>query len=182
MADTEKAPEGAAAPAPASGMKKMLPILLVVAGGLIFGGAAGVFMIGPSIAKKFAPAAAVAGKEAAKEEAAAATEGKGKEGATEDKVFLLDNMVLNPAGSSGQRFLLVSIALRLKDAAIETDLKARDAEVRDAMLRVLGTKHVEELSDITRRDALKEELRASLDAIMKPGSIKGLYFPQFVIQ
>jgi flagellar basal body-associated protein FliL len=184
MSATEKAPEGEATPAPASGLKKMLPILLVVLGGLIFGGASGVFMVGPMVAKKFAPTVAEAGKEAAKGEAAAkeGEGGKGGEGGGEAKVFLLDNMVLNPAGSSGQRFLLVSIALRLKDAAIETELKARDAEVRDAMLHVLGSKQVEELSDITKRDGLKEELRKTLDAIVKPGSIIGLYFPQFVIQ
>jgi len=181
MADTEQAPEGEATPAPASGGKKMLPILLVVAGGLIFGGASGFFMLGPSISKKVAPSVAAASTEAAKEEAAAATEGEsGGEGGP--KVFLLDNMVLNPAGSSGQRFLLVSIALRLKDTAVEADLKARDAEVRDAMLRVLGSKQVEQLSDITQRDRIKDELRVALDAIVKPGSVKGLYFPQFVIQ
>lgn len=182
MADNEQAPsDGEATPAPASGGKKMLPILLVVLGGLIFGGASGFFMVGPAVAKKVAPAAAGAAgaekAEAPKEEEAAA-EGEGGEA----KVFLLDNMVLNPAGSSGQRFLLVSIALRLANAEIETELKARDAEVRDAMLRVLGAKHVEELSDITQRDRIKDELRKALDEILKPGSVKGLYFPQFVIQ
>jgi flagellar basal body-associated protein FliL len=183
MADTEKAPEGEAAPAP-SGKKKMLPIILIVLGGLIFGGAAGAFMLGPTIAKKIAPGAEKA--DAPKAEASAAKEeGKGgKEGEAggEAKVFLLDNMVLNPAGSSGQRFLLVSIALRLKDVTVENELKARDAEVRDALLHVLGTKHVEELSDIAQRDALKDELRKTVDAIVKPGAISGLYFPQFVIQ
>jgi flagellar FliL protein len=179
MADNEQAPsDGEAAPAPASGGKKMLPILLVVLGGLIFGGASGFFMVGPAVAKKVAPAAAGAEKAEAPKEEEAAAEGEGGEA----KVFLLDNMVLNPAGSSGQRFLLVSIALRLTNAEIETELKARDAEVRDAMLRVLGAKHVEELSDITQRDRIKDELRKALDEILKPGSVKGLYFPQFVIQ
>lgn len=191
MDETEQVPEGEAAPASqsASRIKKMLPLILVVAGGLVFGGAAGAYMLGPVIAKKVAPTAAGAAAAPAtdseskpKEEAAAsASEGEGEAGG-EAKVFLLDNMVLNPAGSSGQRFLLISIALRLKDAAVEADLKARDAEVRDAMLRVLGAKQVEELSDITRRDAIKEELRVALDKIVKPGSVKGLYFPQFVIQ
>jgi len=185
MADTEKGPEGEAGPAP-SGKKKMLPIMLIVLGGLIFGGAAGAFMLGPTIAKKIAPAGAEKA-DASKEEASASKEeGKGGEGGGEGggeaKVFLLDNMVLNPAGSSGQRFLLVSIALRLKDVAVENELKSRDAEVRDALLHVLGGKHVEELSDIAQRDALKDELRRTLDGIVKPGAVVGLYFPQFVIQ
>lgn len=181
MADaTDTAPEGITPPAETSGAKKLLPILLVVLGGLIFGGASGFFMLGPTIAKKVAPSAADVAKAAEKAEAAAASEGEAA--GAEAKVFLLDNMVLNPAGSSGQRFLLVSIAIRLKDATAEADLKARDAEIRDALLRVLGSKHVEELADITQREKLKEELRTTLHSIVKPGTVKGLYFPQFVIQ
>lgn len=185
MAEPAKDPEGEVAEAPKSGIKKLLPILLVILGGLTVGGASGAFMAGPALAKKFVPAkpmtAADSEKVAEEVEAKAEKEGGGKEGAGA-KVFLLDNMVLNPANSSGQRFLLVSIALRLKNATVEEELKTRDAEVRDALLRVLGTKHVEELSDISQREALKDELRKALDAIIKPGSIKGLYFPQFVIQ
>lgn len=162
----------------------MLPLILIVLGGLILGGAGGAFLVGPSVSKKVAPGAATA---AAKEEAEKPKEeGKGGEGGEAGgegaKVFLLDNMVLNPAGSSGQRFLLVSIALRLSSVEVENEIKARDAEVRDALLHVLGTKHVEELSEISQRDALKEELRKTLDGVIKPGAVKGLYFPQFVIQ
>jgi len=184
MADTEQAPEVEAAPAPATGGRKLLPILLVVAGGLIFGGGSGFFMVGPAIAKKVAPSAAEAAKaaKAGAIEAAAASAADSETPTGETKVFLLDNMVLNPAGSSGQRFLLVSVALRLANTAAETEVKARDAEVRDAFLRVLGTKQVEELSDISQREQIRQELRRTLDGIVKPGLVKGLYFPQFVIQ
>lgn len=184
MAEQETPAEVEGAPAPKSSGKKLLPIMLVVVGGLVVGGASGAFMAGPALARKLVPKAPMTAEDSAKaaEEAEKKAEKEGgKEGAVA-KVFLLDNMVLNPAGSSGSRFLLVSIALRLKDAAVEEDLKARDAEVRDALLKVLGAKHVEELSDIAQREALKEELKKALDAIIKPGSIKGLYFPQFVIQ
>ncbi len=181
MAENEQAPENEeTVPATPSAGKKMVPILLVVLGGLIFGGASGFFMVGPAVARKVT-GAVVAAKTDAKE-APAAKNAEADAPSADSKIFLLDNMVLNPAGSSGQRFLLVSIALRLKDAETEAELKARDAEVRDALLRVLGGKHVEELSDISQRDRIKEELRTALDAVVKPGAVKGLYFPQFVIQ
>jgi flagellar FliL protein len=183
MAEPDKAPEDEAPAAPApSRFRKLLPVLLVVVGGLIVGGASGMFMVGPVLAKRVTPKSAADSAKAAEEVTAKEGEGGAKEGGEGGTVFLLDNMVLNPANSSGQRFLLVSVALRLKDAAVEVELKARDAEVRDALLRVLGSKHVEELSDMAMRDGLKDELRAELDKIIKPGSVKGLYFPQFVIQ
>ena len=181
MAEAEQTTESEVAPTAVSSGRKLLPILLVIAGGLVAGGGSGFFMAGPALAKRVVGGTSADSATAAEEVTKTEAEGEGASG-DPGTVFLLDNMVLNPANSSGDRFLLVSIALRLKDAAVEADLKSRDAEVRDALLRVLGSKPADELSDIARREQLKHELRVALDAIVKPGSIKGLYFPQFVIQ
>jgi flagellar protein FliL len=91
--------------------------------------------------------------------------------------------VLNPANSEGARFLLLSISFELKTAALSDQMKQRDAEVRDAVLKLLGTKTVEQLSDIGAREALKEELRQAVGKLFqKKNAVKRVYFPQFVIQ
>ncbi len=71
----------------------------------------------------------------------------------------IDNLVLNPSGSGGTRHLMLSVAVEVKDDADAEQMKARDAEVRDAVLHVLGSKTVDELADIAARDSLKLELR-----------------------
>jgi flagellar FliL protein len=96
-------------------------------------------------------------------------------------VHLLDNLVLNPAGSGGTRFLLLSVAFELKNAAVLEQMKARDAELRDVVLVTLGSKTVEELADMSAREALRNELRAATVKTFKKG-VKRVYFPQFVIQ
>jgi len=61
-------------------------------------------------------------------------------------------------------------------------MKARDAELRDAVLVALGSKTVEQLADMTKRDSLKIDLTKAAAKLFKKGAVKRIYFPQFVIQ
>ena len=64
--------------------------------------------------------------------------------------------------------------------------KARDAEVRDIVLRVMGAKTVEQLSDMAMRDSLRQEVSDSLTSLVpkaqRKKAIRRVFFPQFVIQ
>ena len=95
---------------------------------------------------------------------------------------MVENLVLNPAGTNGSRFLLLTIGLAVPDEAGSQALQARDPELRDVVIRQLGAKTVETLADITRRDSLKVELRAALVERFGKKSVLDVYFPQFVIQ
>jgi flagellar FliL protein len=194
MAAKETAPAPAAAegeaPAP-TGMKAKLPMIAMVAVGLAIGGGTGAAVVGPMVAKKMgkatpphadsASAAGEAGGEAAGGEKAAAEGEKGKEGA-EPAVHLLENLVLNPAQSQGTRFLLFSVAIETGAASAAADLTAHDAELRDIILTSLGTKTVEQLSDMSTREGIKTDVQAAIVKRFGKSAVKRLYFPQFVVQ
>jgi len=173
---------------PGKGASKLMLILAVV-GGIAAGAAAGAFAVGPLVAQKLVPhvasAADSAGAHGEEEEAAEGEHGEGKEGESAAKpVHTIDNLVLNPAESGGQRFLLLTIAFELKDAATLDAMKARDAELRDVVLQSIGAKSVEYLADMAQRDSLKSELKTVAGKLFpdKKGVIRRIYFPQFVIQ
>jgi flagellar FliL protein len=151
--------------------KKRLPLILAIVGAVVLGSAAGVFVAGPMLAGKSAGEAA---KEAEVEKAA--------EDATPKPVYQIDNLVLNPAGTEGTRFLMATVAVQVPDEAAMALLKERDLELRDAVLRVLGTKSVEELADVSRRDSLKVELFGVLSKQLPAKTVREIYLPQFVIQ
>lgn len=183
MATTETA---AQTEAPA---KPKMPVLLGVAvGALVVGGALGATVIGPMMAKKMGkttPVVAAAdnsGEHAAEEDHAPAEGGAEGEAAAEPAVHLLDNLVLNPAGSGGSRFLLMSVAIEAADAAAVETFNTRDAELRDIVLTALGPKTVDELTDISKREQFKTEIQAALTEQFGKKSVKRLYFPQFVVQ
>ncbi len=203
MSTEETAPDGAET------RKKglppfVMPIVLVVAG-LGGGGYLGAKVVGPRLVAGFsggltaaelaahtptkkAHAEGEAGaddEEATDEDAAAEPEakGEGEHALTAPPLYTLSDLVLNPAGSGGTRFLMLSVAFDMKDSAAVEVLKQRDAEIKDAVLALVGAKTVEELAEVTTREPLKAEIRTLVGKITKkPKAIKRVSFPQFVIQ
>jgi flagellar FliL protein len=190
MSDHEEAPaEGEGTVAPKGGPK---PVVLIGAlvGSLLLGGAGGFLAVGPMVAKKsgYVVAAHTAADSAAAEgEGGAGEHGEkkeGKEGESASSLHLIDNLVLNPAGSGGSRFLMLAAAIEFNEAKDVEEIKTRDAEARDVVLRVLGARTVEDLSEMKNREAIKKELADSLGSLFgkKKKVIRRVYFPQFVIQ
>lgn len=174
------APESDAAPA---GMKGRLPLIAMIAVGLAIGGGTGAVFIGPMAAKKMGKAPDAHAAEGA--DSTGGHEGGGAEGGKEGEaaaVHLMENLVLNPAGSGGSRFLLLSVAIETGSTTIEADMTTRDAELRDIILTSLGTKTVEQLTDIANREGIKNELHTAIATRFGKSAVKRLYFPQFVVQ
>jgi len=185
QAPAQNSPDGAAAP---TGMKAKLPMIAMVAVGLAIGGGTGAAFIGPMVAKKMgksAPAhsdgAAAHGDSAAAGGEHAADGEAGTEGAAAT-VHLLENLVLNPAGSGGSRFLLFTVAIEAGSATVATDMTTRDAELRDIILTEVGKKSIDQLTDIANREGIKTELQTAITSRFGKSSVKRLYFPQFVVQ
>lgn len=175
---------------PKAGGKKIIVAAMLVLGTLV-GGGAGAFFAGPLLAAKVlgppAPKPATEGEHAAGDSAQAEEKGHGEEKADKGQgapavTYLLENLVLNPAQSGGTRFLMFSVSFSVKDESVVEQMKSRDAEVRDAVLTTLGRKTVEQLADISMRDTMKAELKASVSGLFGKGAVEGIFLPQFVIQ
>ena len=94
----------------------------------------------------------------------------------------LSDMVINPTGSSGKRYLLVSLGLESQNPVTLEEIAAKEIVVRDTILKVLGLRTVDELADINRRGELKHALREAVNAIVHEGQVDRMYFTQFVLQ
>ncbi|HMS01360.1 MAG TPA: flagellar basal body-associated FliL family protein [Gemmatimonadaceae bacterium] len=188
-------------PPKAGGLKAKLPLILGIILGLGVGAGTGAMVVGPATARTMgytlpdsvvaalnAVAAAKAGDHGeeggdhGEEGGDHAAEGEGGEGAAAPAVLTLDNLVLNPAGSGGARFLLLTVAIECKDAASVTTMQARDAELRDVVLTTLGLKTVEQLAEIGARDQIKTDLVGALNERFGKKTVVRVYFPQFVVQ
>ena len=157
---------GAEDAAPAAPGKRNLIILAVA--GLVAGTAAGLFGVGPILAKKKAEKAVVEHT----------PEPKGGAAITNK----IENIVLNPAGTNGQRFLMVTAAFQVKDAETDALMKEHEAEIRDHMLALLSKKTVEDLTDPLQRDPIKKEVLDAVSPMFPKGAILKVLFTQFVVQ
>ena len=168
--------EATAAPTPADPPKRnTIALIATIVAGLAAGGAVGLFVLGPTLAHRAQAEATTPAK--ADHKGAI-----GKEADGPKTLHVVDNLVLNPANSGGTRFLMVNATFELKDAASEERMKIHDPEIRDVLLNVLGTKTVEELADVTKREGLKKEMLAAIAKLFPDAGVTQVYFPQFVIQ
>lgn len=150
-------------------------IILGALAGLVLGGGVGGFVIAPKMGAGAAHAA-----EASDEHAAAEGDPDAPPAAT--ATHHIENLVVNPASTNGARFLLVTTTIVAKNDAAAAELKDRDAEIRDRIVTLLGSRTIEQLSDPASRDVLKSDLAAAIGALFKEGTVKRILLPQFVIQ
>lgn len=187
-AENEAVDEEAAPPPPTPG-KRTGPMLLMIAGlaGGSLGGVAGAFLVAPRLAGGgAAPSAATApatGPTPASEGAASKGDKKDAKGAPAPAhVYRIDNVIVNPAGSDGTRFLMASVAYEIPDDLSEQLLHAHEVQMRDDVIGILGAMTMEQLMSPHARDSIKVHLLGVARGVLGPQTPVDVYIPQFVIQ
>jgi flagellar FliL protein len=165
-------------------------MLLVIAGlaGGGLGGVAGAYLVAPRLAgggaaPAAASAAATPAGEAAKPAKAAKAGEKGAEkGGEAARLYRIDNVIVNPAGSDGTRFLMASVAYQIADEASEKLLQAHEIQLRDDVVGALESMSMPRLTQPHARDSIKVQLLIIVHRILGPDAQVDVYMPQFVIQ
>lgn len=189
MAKDQEAPEAVDDATEDESPKKggrMKSIVLIVVG-LGLGTGAGMFFVGPRFFGGPAAASAESTEEGGEAAHGEETGGHGEATAEEGEegggtIHTIANLIVNPAGSNGSRFLLVDLAVGLTSEAAVTELEQRDAAARDELLLLFGSKTVQELADVSNRAGLKEEIQILVSELLISGSAHEIFFPRFVIQ
>ncbi len=94
----------------------------------------------------------------------------------------MKNLIVNPAGTRGARYLAVNLGFETNDAGVLKEIETKEVVIRDAVLKQLGEKTVAELTDISRREELKKELLRAVNGILSQGQVTRLYFTRYVLQ
>lgn len=94
----------------------------------------------------------------------------------------VENLIVNPRGSNGQRYLMVALGLESRSSSALEEIDSKDVVVRDTVLKLLGQYTVEELSSLESRDRTKKQIRQALNDIISSGEINRLYYTQYVLQ
>ncbi len=196
MSEEKKEPqegqEGAAAPKPKAAEPAPVMLAGVVLVALLVGSALGALVLAPrlvasrqqaALAEATDPHAAKDkhGKDKKKEKKGGKHEGK--EGAS--SVYRLDNIIVNPANSDGQRFLMCSIAIQADDPAALDILREHEIELRDRVVTLLAAESIESLTAAGVRDSLRTRILTAIVPVLGEegeGVELQVYLPQFVIQ
>jgi len=170
--------ESAAAAEPESGdapaaTKKKKPIALLAGlAGIGLGMAGGLLVVGPKLIHTGSAPAAASEADAPQADAA------GKAG----RVFQLENLIVNPAGSMGTRFVMATVAYEVPDEKAQKTLSEHQVELRDLVVDLLSRLPLDSLTLPGARDSLKVRIARLTAPVIGPGVPLKVYLPQFVIQ
>ncbi len=156
-------------------MSKKILIVLVLVGILVFGMfGAGFYIIWnkvSSMGQRMPPA--VAQKAGTDAKAAANTTGP---------MYSLETFIVNLAEENGNRYLRVTMDLEMSDESVREEIKARLPQIRNALLMILPSKRIRDISTSQGKDALRQQIIDAINQLLPKGKIRNVYFTEFVIQ
>ena len=97
-------------------------------------------------------------------------------------VFTIKDIVINPAGTGGTRFLSVSFGFELDSPAMLAEFEAREPIIRDALITILSSKTVPQLTDFKQKEIIRYQIKKKLEKVMETDKLAGVYYTDFVLQ
>ncbi len=164
------APQSQNAPAPGIPLKKLIAIGIPV---FIAQFVAIYFIAGKMMGNPSSSAAPLATAKAAEQHSAAPEA---------DQLYVVKDLIVNPAGTNGTRFLLTTIGFEVTTAEARQELETKDVQLRDVLNSILTSKALPELVNVDQRPKLRDEIMEKVSALVKTGTMKNVYFSKFIIQ
>jgi|SRR5690625_164523 len=96
--------------------------------------------------------------------------------------YQLEELVVNPSGSNGQRYLVVEIGLDLRDRRHIELIQNQQQRIKHEMNEVLSSRTVNQLTQFEVREQLREELAVIIDQAIGTDSVRNLYYTRYVMQ
>jgi flagellar FliL protein len=97
-------------------------------------------------------------------------------------LYPLDTFTVNLKSDAVRRYLKVTMSLELDGSELSLELDAKSPVIRDRVIRILTSKTLEEISSKKGKQKISQQIMDTLNAMIADGTIKGIYFTEFVIQ
>jgi flagellar FliL protein len=117
--------------------------------------------------------------DAGKEGAGSRMEDRGR---PEGKIYVVKDLIVNPAGTNGTRFLLTTIGLEVTTPEALRELESKDVMVRDALNTILTSKDLLTIVNVDGRETIRKEIEKKVGSILRGGVLTNVYFSKFIIQ
>ena len=96
--------------------------------------------------------------------------------------YEFEEVIVNPAGTMGQRYLVVQIGVELSGEEHLSLIEENTQEIRHGMHEVLSSRTLEELDDRETRDRMRYEIAELIHDAIGHRSVRNLYYTRYVMQ
>jgi flagellar FliL protein len=111
-----------------------------------------------------------------------ATETAEKTEPEEQQIYVVKDLIVNPAGTNGTRFLLTTVGFEVGSVEARTEMEKKEVQVRDMLNTILASRALDQLIDTRQKENLRVEIGEKTAAMLKTGKLKNVYFSKFIIQ
>ena len=94
----------------------------------------------------------------------------------------MEELIVNPAGTNGHRFLVVEISLEFPDMSYVERFEKNKQQIKHHMNESLSSRTVEQLVTFEERENLRRELAGIVDSTFGERSVRNLYYTRYVMQ
>jgi flagellar FliL protein len=118
-------------------------------------------------------------------EAAEAGTEQNKEAAGAKKtiaIYPLEPFIVNIHDGANLRYLKIKLDFEIASPAAKEEIDPFQAPLRDAILVLLSSKNLEDISVTDGKNKLRDEVMTTVARVVPPGKITRVYFTDFVVQ
>lgn len=108
--------------------------------------------------------------------------GEGEESRAQSEMFEIKEIIVNPAGTGGTRFLSASISFEVEDSHALKLFESRTSQIRDALITILGSKNIEQLTDVKQKEIARYQIKKRVETLLDTEELIAVYFTDFVLQ
>ena len=175
----EEKTEDKAAEESSGGSKKMMMFGIVGVGAIVMGVVLAIFVLKPMMASD-PEGEHTSEKKKAATHAKKSSGGHGEESAS--NFFAVKDIVVNPAGTGGTRFLSVSFAFQVDSPEMMAELESKETILRDVLITILSAKTVAQLTDAKQKEIVRYQIKKRISEILETEELAAVYYTDFVLQ
>jgi flagellar protein FliL len=100
---------------------------------------------------------------------------------SETRIFSVGEIITNLSGPASSGYTKISVNFEISKDADEEEMKQRKPQFRDRIISLVNSKKPDELQSNDGRDFLKEDIKSTVNPLLKKGKVEGVFFSSFVI-
>lgn len=97
-------------------------------------------------------------------------------------VVPLETFIVNLSGSRGRRIAKVNLELELQSDRVASEIDSRKAQIRDIIIILLSSKTYDDVATKEGKEALRADIKDTVNAFLSSGKIVSVYFTEFIYQ
>lgn len=96
--------------------------------------------------------------------------------------YAIEDVIINPAGSNGERYLILSVEFEVESNGEINLLEQNNAQIIDNLNIILSSKTAEELIRIESRNQIKQEIGMMVNETLNKKVVRNLFITKYVLQ